>query len=187
MMNVNYEFLEAYKRVDKLCREIFSDDRGVSAYIEAMKTVSPDEVHLLDEWEHDLKNLVRLRHLRNQLTHECGTLELELASQTDIQWLWDFYGRILKQLDPLSLLRIKKEKTNHPQKLLLKSQDEDDRKIQEKLSDSKRNDSVAVFSFPHRKKTTRKRKFSNTVLWFFVVLFIVSFINLLKCLENILP
>lgn len=105
MMQMNYEFLETYKCLDKVCCEIYSDRKGISSYIDDMKTVSLYESRLINNWNYDLSNLIRLRYLRNQLTHECGTWDLDLLTQSDIQWLREFYSRIMKQSDPLSVLR----------------------------------------------------------------------------------
>ena len=100
---INYRFLEAYKSLDKLCREIYQGDKGVTAYIDYMKATPQHESREIAGWHSDLRRLIALRHLRNQLTHECGTLERDMCSESDIDWLNDFYDRILHQTDPLAL------------------------------------------------------------------------------------
>ena len=100
---MNYRFLETYKLLDKLCRDIYQGDKGVTAYIDDMKATPQHESRAIVGWHADLCKLIALRHLRNQLTHECGTLEQDMCSESDIDWLNDFYDRILHQTDPLAL------------------------------------------------------------------------------------
>ena len=39
-MRLEIEFQEAYKKLDKLCRELFSSDTGVSTYIREMENAN---------------------------------------------------------------------------------------------------------------------------------------------------
>ena len=103
MEYMNYRFLEAYKLLDKLCRDIYQGDKGITAYIDDMKATPYHESREISGWHSDLRQLIALRHLRNQLTHECGTLDRDMSSESDIEWLNDFYDRILHQTDPLAL------------------------------------------------------------------------------------
>ena len=43
MQEQEIEFLEEYKRVEAICCDMFSCDRGVSAYIEALEQAGPCE------------------------------------------------------------------------------------------------------------------------------------------------
>lgn len=111
---MNEIFLEEYKRLDKLCREIYQSEKGITSYIDDMKSVSAHKSIYVPNWNPDLKNLIKLRHIRNQLTHEVGTLNVSMCTQSDIDWLKEFYNRILNTKDPLSLLT---KQINHKRNL----------------------------------------------------------------------
>ncbi len=123
MRNTNDQFLEEYKHLDKICREMYRTEKGVTAYIDDMKRVPPYETRAIINWDTDLRQLVRLRHMRNRLTHECGTLDQEMCTQSEIEWIQDFYGRILLQSDPIALLA-KRQRTLQPKPKELKQQPE---------------------------------------------------------------
>lgn len=42
MNNLNWEFFEAYKRLDELCKQILLNDRGISEYIDEMSNEVKD-------------------------------------------------------------------------------------------------------------------------------------------------
>lgn len=109
MSNLNNDFLEEYKQLDKLCREIYSSEKGVTSYLDEMKSVPESEWRGIPNWNSDLRRLSTLRHLRNCLTHEVGTLNEYICMKEDVDWLKEFYNRIFILNDPLSLLRKKRE------------------------------------------------------------------------------
>lgn len=96
------EFFEAYKRLDKLCREIFDCKNGVSEYILQMEN-TPNGRNKIASWDSDYKALKHLRWLRNQIAHD--TTENSISKQEDILWAESFYNRIIEQEDPFSQLR----------------------------------------------------------------------------------
>lgn len=49
-------FIDSYKRLAKLCNEIYGDIHGVKAYIEEMNN-TPLGAHYVPGWDEDLKNL----------------------------------------------------------------------------------------------------------------------------------
>ena len=57
----------------------------------------------VSNWRNDLEQLKRLRHIRNDLAHTQGAFSENLCSQQDIDWIHDFYNRILQQTDPLAM------------------------------------------------------------------------------------
>lgn len=97
-------FIEAYKRLERLCAEMLGRDRPVTAYIEEMKA-KPDGAYFVPGWEEDLKKLKYYRHIRNQIAHDPGCTEGNLCQPGDARWLTCFYNRILRQEDPLALYR----------------------------------------------------------------------------------
>ena len=99
---LNIEFLEEYKRLDRLCKDAYGAEKGVSTYIDQMKAIGYSGQQ---EWNAVLRKLIELRHIRNQLTHEVGTMDYVMCSAEDVEWLSDFHHRIMTQTDPLSLYR----------------------------------------------------------------------------------
>lgn len=105
MNNLNFIFLEEYKHLDKLCGELFDGQPGVTSYINEMKNVDWNDAREISNWKSDLNNLIRLRHIRNHLAHTEGSFNEELCTRDDVNWIKDFRNRILKQTDPLAMLR----------------------------------------------------------------------------------
>ena len=99
----NLIFLETYKRLDKLCRDIYKSNKGVSNYIDHMNAISSYECNRIPNWNVDLDTLIRLRKIRNRLTHEIDTLVYPMCTSDDIKWLESFHLRILNASDPLAL------------------------------------------------------------------------------------
>lgn len=100
----NYQFLEEYKKLDKLCREMYESDKGVTSYIDDMKGTPNTKSDKVRGWSSDLRTLIHLRHIRNRLSHDVGTFDTDICTQEDIDALMYFHGRILNGTDPLSQL-----------------------------------------------------------------------------------
>lgn len=105
MDNLNHALFEEFKHLDKLCGELYGDQRGVSHYIDDMKDVSGSDYRYITNWKEDLDQLVRIRHIRNYLAHTEGAFNEDMCTSKDIEWSRDFRRRILNQSDPLALLR----------------------------------------------------------------------------------
>lgn len=114
-------FLEEYKRLDKLCSEIYQTRNGISTYIEDMTNISYRQSRHISQWNEDLQHLRALRSLRNRLVHECGTLDMDMCSACDVDWLKSFYQRILHCTDPLALLHRRTTITEHRSSQMYKS------------------------------------------------------------------
>lgn len=97
-------FIEAYKRLEKLCGEILDDDRRISAYIDEMRN-TPRGARFVSGWNEDLKQLKHYRWVRNQIAHDPGCSEENMCDDDDTQWIVDFYARIMNQTDPLAIYR----------------------------------------------------------------------------------
>lgn len=112
MNNINLIFFENYKKLEKLCNEIYSVNNGVTQYINEMDNISSYKYHSIPNWNSDLSALKRLRRLRNQIAHNEGAFSDNLCTINDVEWLSDFHARILKQTDPLALLNQKETSSN---------------------------------------------------------------------------
>lgn len=103
MNNNILEFLEVYKSLDELCKQILSSDRGISKYIEEMEHESQGHMKVAC-WKADYKQLKKMRWIRNQLVHEINSFHDNLINVEDIEWLKTFRSRIMECTDPFSLL-----------------------------------------------------------------------------------
>lgn len=104
MNNTNFIFFENYKKLEKICNEIYSANNGVTQYINEMENISYSKYRNIPNWISDLSTLKSLRHIRNQIAHNEGSFSENWCTLKDIEWLNAFYMRILKQTDPLALL-----------------------------------------------------------------------------------
>ena len=93
MQAIDNEFFEAYKRLDRLCSDIYGCRNGVSQYIEDMERVSYQGRLAIPSWEQAYRTLKHLRWVRNQLAHDSG--QLQLCEERDIQDTNNFYDDIV--------------------------------------------------------------------------------------------
>ena len=96
-------FLEVYKNLDELCKQILSSDIGVSKYIQDMEKEIHGSFYVTD-WEKDYNKLKHIRWIRNQLVHDTNSFENNIVTTDDIEWSKEFQTRIIKCTDPFSLL-----------------------------------------------------------------------------------
>lgn len=97
-------FNESYKRLEKLCNEIYGDNYGVSRYIDEMIN-TPNGSRYVCGWDEDLKQLKHYRWVRNQIAHEPDCTEENMCEESDAQWLDDFRARLMSSNDPLAKYR----------------------------------------------------------------------------------
>lgn len=98
------EFLDEYKRLEKLCSELYNQQHGVSLYIADMEATPANLSIMVPSWHVDLKTLKHLRHIRNAMVHDLTDQNVSYT-QEDIRNIKEFYQRIMNQQDPLALLR----------------------------------------------------------------------------------
>lgn len=97
-------FIDSYKRLEKLCSEMYGDTHGLSTYIDEMAG-KPSGSYYVSSWNEDLKHFKHYRWVRNQIVHEPGCTEENMCEPSDAQWLDNFYSRIMSTNDPLALYR----------------------------------------------------------------------------------
>lgn len=102
MQRLDRELFDEFKRVDGICRDMFSSQRGVSEYIEQMERDFAYGRQRIPSWERDYRSLKRVRWLRNQIAHEMTATDCVVD---DVEYLQDFHNRLLCQQDPLAVLR----------------------------------------------------------------------------------
>ena len=104
--NINIEFFDEYKRLDKLCSEIYDQSSGgITSYINDMESVSSFEAQKILGWNSTYNKLKSLRHIRNQMAHGEGSFGDYECSYDDVEWLRDFYSKIMNVSDPLAIYR----------------------------------------------------------------------------------
>ena len=97
-------FMEAYKKLDNLCKDLFTSDVGITEYISCMEQCSRGALYA-DNWQNDYFALKHYRYIRNKIAHENDATEEALCTDTDVLWINGFYQRIINQTDPLTLYR----------------------------------------------------------------------------------
>lgn len=101
MQKTDNVFLEEYKRLDKICSDMYSEQHGVSVYIENLQRTG--------RFKDDYYKLKHLRWLRNQLVHD---LNPQHATEADVSDVRVFYERIMKGTDPLAMLEKSRRKSS---------------------------------------------------------------------------
>lgn len=131
MNNIEIELVQEYKRLDLLLKDMFETETGVSEYISRMENVR-NAAGLVSGWNRDLEKLKRIRHIRNKIMHDEG---YSFCEDDDIDYIVDFYDRLLDQDDPLAKLRkYKKQKQTIQQQPYINYSDDEDYNNNNKLN-----------------------------------------------------
>lgn len=112
MDEIILEFLKAYKKLDELCKQVLGSDRGISEYIDQMQSEGKG-CSKVPNWDNDLKEVKRLRWMRNRLVHDADSFDMLTVTNEDISYLKEFRSRILSCEDPFALLRNSKKPSKH--------------------------------------------------------------------------
>ena len=109
MSRLNYEFLDEYKRLDNICRDIYGEtpDKklGVTLYIEDMDAKANLGAYKVPGWANDYNRLKSIRNMRNELVHSRNSITVNLCSVEDIEFIRSFIVRMFNQTDPIAMLR----------------------------------------------------------------------------------
>ena len=103
------DYLESYKRLDQLCRDMFRSKDGVTEYINQMDRVI-SRINSKQDWRNFYSRLKYQRRLRNDLVHNTECLD---CTEEDIDEIEYFFDLILKQEDPLACIRKQQTLTRH--------------------------------------------------------------------------
>lgn len=110
MRELNIEFQEQYKALDKLCKDLFKSQEGVSTYIREMDVTPMRLRQKVYNWENIYKGLKHIRWMRNQLAHEIS-IDEDFCEVHDIEFIKRFYSDILHYKDPLAVAFKEKDST----------------------------------------------------------------------------
>lgn len=106
---LNYEFFDAFKELDNLCKDIYGESvdnkLGVTLYLEDMERNTCQGASKVPKWASDYNRLKSARNLRNELAHSRTSMTVDICSQDNIDFVRFFRARILNQTDPLAMLR----------------------------------------------------------------------------------
>ena len=102
------DFLDAFKHLEKICNETYGGQHGVTQYIDEMESRSPYAARKVFGWNQDLSGLRRVRHIRNAMVHDSSDFDMDYTME-DVQFLENFYDRVMNRQDPLALLRQQNE------------------------------------------------------------------------------
>ncbi|MBO7214625.1 MAG: hypothetical protein J6V66_03920 [Clostridia bacterium] len=103
-MNLEYEYLEEYKSLDKLCKDMFSTGEGVSEYIRQMDLVPFSNRSYVSNWQAQYKMIVHLRFIRNTIAHDTNSANMEICKEGDLVNLKEFHQSIISGEDPLAVI-----------------------------------------------------------------------------------
>lgn len=101
MRDLNIDFMDLYKSVDRFIRDAYSSSEGVSEYIRQMEQNDFKGRRYVATWGADYDKLKRLRWIRNQLSHEVG-YDSDICEDADYDWLETFSHRLYSANDPLA-------------------------------------------------------------------------------------
>ena len=102
--NTNIIFFDEYKKLDKLCSEMYGKNSGgVTCYLNDMMAVPVMQRNRIPEWDQTYDRLRELRYIRNQMAHGEGSFEDYPCSEEDVLWLFEFRSKIMHISDPLAV------------------------------------------------------------------------------------
>ncbi len=93
-------FMDAYKRLDNLCKTFPDYPKGISSYLEVMESATNGRYHCA-QWCSAYAQLKRLRYIRNQISHANGASEENMCTPEDEEWIRQFHASLIDQTDPL--------------------------------------------------------------------------------------
>ncbi|MCI7522158.1 MAG: hypothetical protein PUA99_01975 [Roseburia hominis] len=90
--NTSIIFFDEYKKLDKLCSEMYGiNSGGVTCYLNDMMVVPVMQRNRIPEWNQTYDRLRELRHIRNQMAHGEGSFEDYPCSEEDAR-IYRFSG-----------------------------------------------------------------------------------------------
>lgn len=135
--DTNYELIEKFGSLEKICNQIYGEKHGVTAYIDDMaKNNDFGEVYVRD-WSDFLQGLKEVRHKRNQLSHGDVPFSSDYAQKDDLKFIDDFHELILTQNDLLTRLRKEHERHLKEAEKKIKEQKATERQHSKKANQTK--------------------------------------------------
>ena len=112
--NTSIIFFDEYKKLDKLCSEMYGiNSGGVTCYLNDMMAVPVMQRNRIPEWNQTYDRLRELRHIRNQMAHGEGSFEDYPCSEEDVLWLFEFRSKIMHISGPRAVDQWQTEESMH--------------------------------------------------------------------------
>ena len=163
------DFLDAFKHLEKICNEIYGAQSGVTQYINEMERTPLYMAQKVFGWDQDFQGLKRVHHIRNNMVHADSDGDTAYTFE-DVQFMKNFYNRIMNREDPLALLRQKNEVARAKNKA-----------ISEPVSPNKiRVEPITVK--PSHKSNERGLRALKIVFWIFIAILVIAFLAALGAL-----
>ncbi len=156
-------FIDSYKRLEKLCNEIYGNNHGLSSYIDEMIN-NPSGSYYVLGWNENLKQLKHYRWIRNQIVHEPNCTEENMCELEDALWLDNFHSHIMNQTDPLAVRR----KATRPRA----------------VAKSAQNYQLSQPSYTYHIQTPKQKESSNKTAGLLVFLIIATLVGLFFVLKH---
>ena len=113
MTQLDNEFFEEYKHLERLCSDMYSCRDGIRQYLEDMERQFSEGEKAIPHWAQDYQNLRGLRRTRNTLAHNVS--EYQVCTEQDVENVIDLVDRIMKQQDPLAMLNLYNSRDEEPE------------------------------------------------------------------------
>ena len=104
MTQLDNEFFEEYKHLERLCSDMYSCRDGIRQYLEDMECQFSEGKKTIPHWAQDYRKLRGLRRTRNTLAHNVS--EYQVCTEQDVENVIEFVDRIMQQQDPLAMLNL---------------------------------------------------------------------------------
>lgn len=168
MTQLDNEFFEEYKHLERLCSDMYSCRDGIRQYLEDMECQFSEGEKAISHWAQDYRKLRELRRTRNTLAHNVS--EYQVCTERDIEDVKEFTNRILRRQDPLALLNLYDLRNETP-----KAPAES-----EVPNSASSYYGVSQRSVPRKKKKGGKLK--RVILWILLLLTIYALVMLILAL-----
>ena len=83
MTQLDNEFFEEYKHLERLCSDMYSCRDGVRQYLEGMESHSSEGERIVPNWKRDYWKLRGLRKTRNVLAHNMSAYQV--CTEQDVE------------------------------------------------------------------------------------------------------
>lgn len=104
MTQLDNEFFEEYKHLERLCSDMYSCRDGIRQYLEDRECQFSEGEKAISHWAQDYRKLRELRRTRNTLAHNVSGYQV--CTEQDVEDVIDFVDRIMQQQDPLAMLNL---------------------------------------------------------------------------------
>ena len=88
MTQLDNEFFEEYKHLERLCSDMYSCRDGVRQYLEGMESHSSEGERIVPNWKRDYWKLRGLRKTRNVLAHKMSAYQV--CTEQDVEDVKNF-------------------------------------------------------------------------------------------------